>query len=411
MKRVILHSDCNSFFASVETALNPAYKDVPMAVCGSVEARHGIVLAKNELAKRFGVQTAETVYSAKKKCPGLVIASPHYSEYERYSKAVNDIYKRYTDAVEPFGIDESWLDVTHSERLFGSGIEIAERIRREVKQTLGITVSIGVSFNKAFAKLGSDYKKPDAITVIDESNFKDIVYPLPASTLLYVGEKTKNVMTRLGIKTIGDIARADLALLRLHFGKMADVLHSYALGEDDSPVLSEAMQAERKSIGNGFTFKHDLVSIEEIKLGIEYLAEELGRKLRQSSMKAGVVQLTIKDEFLKSIQRRRQLQRPTDIAREISALAMRIFFDEWKLGKPIRMLTVTVLNLTPADAISEQIDIFALDGDADRDRAKKREETIDKIRSKFGKTSILSASYIKNNIGIFDFNNDETKTD
>ena len=411
MKRVILHSDCNSFFASVETALNPAYKDVPMAVCGSVEARHGIVLAKNELAKRFGVQTAETVYSAKKKCPGLVIASPHYSEYERYSKAVNDIYKRYTDAVEPFGIDESWLDVTHSERLFGSGIEIAERIRREVKQTLGITVSIGVSFNKAFAKLGSDYKKPDAITVIDETNFKDIVYPLPASTLLYVGEKTKNVMTRLGIKTIGDIARADLALLRLHFGKMADVLHSYALGEDDSPVLSEAMQAERKSIGNGFTFKHDLVSIEEIKLGIEYLAEELGRKLRQSSMKAGVVQLTIKDEFLKSIQRRRQLQRPTDIAREISALAMRIFFDEWKLGKPIRMLTVTVLNLTPADAISEQIDIFALDGDADRDRAKKREETIDKIRSKFGKTSILSASYIKNNIGIFDFNNDETKTD
>ena len=403
MKRVILHSDCNSFFASVETALNPEYRGVPMAVCGSVEARHGIVLAKNEIAKKFGVQTAETVYSAKKKCPGLVMASPHYDEYEKYSRAVNDIYRQYTDAVEPFGIDESWLDVTHSERLFGSGLEIAERIRREVKEKLGITVSIGVSFNKAFAKLGSDYKKPDAITVIDENNFRDIVYPLPANTLLYVGEKTKTVMSRLGIKTIGDIANADLALLRLHFGKMADVLHSYALGEDDSPVLSEEMRAERKSIGNGFTFKHDLVSIEEIKLGIEYLAEELGQKLRHSAMKAGAVQLSIKDEFLKTIQRRRQLSKPTDIAREISALAMQIFLDEWRLGRPIRMLTVTVLNLTPRDALSEQIDIFTLDGDEEREKVKRREETIDKIRSKFGKTSILSASYIKNDIGIFDF--------
>ena len=407
MKRVILHSDCNSFFASVETALNPEYRGVPMAVCGRVEARHGIVLAKNELAKKFGVQTAETVFSARKKCPGLVIASPHYEEYEKYSRAVNDIYKQYTDAVEPFGIDESWLDVTHSERLFGSGVEIAERIRKEVKEKLGITVSIGVSFNKAFAKLGSDYKKPDAITVIDEDNFKDIVYPLPASTLLYVGEKTRKAMERLGIKTIGDIAQADVQLLRLHFGKMADVLHAYALGEDDSPVLSPEMQADRKSIGNGLTFKHDLVSLEEVKLGIEYLAEELGQKLRRSSMKAGAVQLTIKDEFLKSIQRRRQLQKPTDIAREVSSLAMQIFLDEWKLGKPIRMLTVTVLNLTPSDALSEQIDIFTIDGDGERERIKRREETIDKIRSRFGKTSILSASYIKNDIGIFDFQDEK----
>ena len=407
VKRVILHSDCNSFFASVESALNPEYRGVPMAVCGSVEARHGIVLAKNELAKRYGVKTAETVYSAKKKCPSLVIATPHYDEYEKYSRAVNDIYKQYTDAVEPFGIDESWLDVTRSERLFGSGVEIAERIRQEVKEKLGITVSIGVSFNKAFAKLGSDYKKPDAITVIDESNFREIVYPLPAGSLLYVGDKTKNVMSRLGIRTIGDIARADLSLLRLHFGKMADVLHSYALGEDDSPVLSEQMQADRKSIGNGLTFKHDLVNLEEIKLGIEYLAEELGQKLRRSSMKAGAVQLTIKDEFLKSIQRRRQLAKPTDIAREISSLAIGIFLDEWKLGRPIRMLTVTVINLTPNSALSEQIDIFTIDGDGEREKIKRREETIDKIRSKFGKTSILSASYIKNDIGIFEFDNDE----
>ena len=190
MDRTILHCDCNSFFASVETALNPAYKGVPMAVCGSQEDRHGIVLAKNEEAKKFGIQTAETVFSAKKKCPQLVIAAPHYDEYERYSKMVNAIYADYTDRVEPFGIDESWLDVTASRRIFGSGEEIAELIRRRVKEEIGITVSIGVSFNKVFAKLASDYKKPDAITVISKDNFKQIVYPLPASDLLYVGRRT-----------------------------------------------------------------------------------------------------------------------------------------------------------------------------------------------------------------------------
>jgi DNA polymerase-4 len=395
----------------VETALNPAYRDVPMAVCGRVEARHGIVLAKNELAKKYGIQTAETVYSAKKKCKNLVIASPHYEEYERYSKAVNDIYKQYTDAVEPFGIDESWLDVTHSTRIFGSGVEIAEKIRQEVKEKLGITVSIGVSFNKVFAKLGSDYKKPDAITVIDENNFRDIVYPLPVDTLLYIGAKTRDIMTRLGIKTIGQLAEADLSLLRIHLGKMADLLFAYANGEDESPVLSESEREARKSIGNGLTFRHDLVNLEEIKVGIEYLAEELGQKLRQERMKAGAVQITIKDEFLKSIQRRRQFSKPTDIAREISRLAMDIFLDQWSVGKPIRMLTVTVLNLTPSDSLAEQIDMFAKDDEVGRERSKRREETIDKIRKRFGKTSILSASYIKSDIGIFDFDNADTKTD
>ena len=198
--RVILHCDCNSFFASVETALNPEYRNVPMAVCGSEENRHGIVLAKNELAKKYGIVTAETVYSAKKKCPSLVIAKPHYSEYSRYSRMVNDIYARYTDIIEPFGIDESWLDVTASQKIFGSGMDIAERIRAEVKSEIGITVSIGVSFNKVFAKLGSDYKKPDAITEIDEENFKRIVYPLNVADLLFVGKKTAEALASLGEK-------------------------------------------------------------------------------------------------------------------------------------------------------------------------------------------------------------------
>ena len=188
--RVILHCDCNSFFASVETALHPEYKNVPMAVCGSIEDRRGIVLAKNELAKAYNIQTAETVFSAKKKCPSLVIAEPHHKLYAEFSRRVNDIYKQYTDMVEPFGIDESWLDVTGSRKLFGTGLEIAKKISEEVKSKIGITLSIGVSFNKVFAKLGSDYKKPDAITVISRDNFKNIVYPLPVSSLLFVGKKT-----------------------------------------------------------------------------------------------------------------------------------------------------------------------------------------------------------------------------
>ena len=193
-ERVILHCDCNSFFASVETVFHSEYRDVPMAVCGSTEERHGIVLAKNELAKKYGVKTAETVYSAKKKCPSLVIAPPHHELYSEFSERVNAIYAKYTDMIEPFGIDESWLDVTASRKLFGTGEEIAEMIRKDVKETIGITVSIGVSFNKVFAKLGSDYKKPDAITVISESNFKNIVYPLPVGDLLFIGKKTEQVL-------------------------------------------------------------------------------------------------------------------------------------------------------------------------------------------------------------------------
>ena len=204
--RVILHCDCNSFFASVETALNPSYKNVPMAVCGSQDDRHGIVLAKNELAKKYGIQTAETIVSAKKKCPGLVIAEPHHSKYREYSEKINMIYARYTDMIEPFGIDESWLDVTASQKLFGTGYDIAKRISNDVKAEMNITVSIGVSFNKVFAKLGSDYKKPDAITVISRENYQTIVYPLPVSALLFVGKKTSDALLSLGIKTIGELA-------------------------------------------------------------------------------------------------------------------------------------------------------------------------------------------------------------
>ena len=407
MGRVILHCDCNSFFASVEAALNPAYKDVPMAVCGSVEDRHGIVLAKNELAKKYGIKTAETVYSARKKCPNLVIAKPHYSEYEKFSKRVNEIYLRYTDMVEPFGIDESWLDVTASRKLFGDGLAIAERIRADVKSEIGITVSIGVSFNKVFAKLGSDYKKPDAITVIDEENFPGIVYPLPVGDLLFVGRKTEEALIHMGVRTIGELAATSEALLVNRFGKAGEMLHKYAAGLDDSPVCSEREDA--KSIGSGFTFRHDLVGREECRKGIDYLADDIGTKLRAGGMKCGTVQLTIKDEYLRSIQRQRPQNPPTDISREIADTAYKILIDEWSENKPVRMLTVTATGLTRADMVAEQITLF---DDADnniRNKNKKREEAVDKIRQKFGGRSISQGSFIDSDLGIYNSHKEEKR--
>ena len=399
MERTILHCDCNSFFASVETALNPSYRNVPMAVCGSQEDRHGIVLAKNEKAKKYGIQTAETVYSAKKKCPSLVIASPHYKEYERYSKMVNAIYAEYTDKVEPFGIDESWLDVTASRRVFGSGEEIAELIRQRVKKELGITVSIGVSFNKVFAKLGSDYKKPDAVTVISRDNFEQIVYPLPASDLLFVGKRTTEELLKIGVKTIGDLANTSKDMLKHKFGKMGEMLSDYANGLDESPVGADD-DHEVKSISNGFTFRHDLVTREDSRIGLDFLCEEIGAKLRSKSLKCNTVALSIKDTRLKTIQRQRPLKNATDISREISALAYEILCDEWNENIPIRMLTVSVTGLVDATSSFTQLDLFTHPDDLLRDRDKKREETIDAIRKRYGTDSISSCAFYDTDIGV-----------
>ena len=399
MDRTILHCDCNSFFASVETAINPSYRDVPMAVCGSQEDRHGIVLAKNEKAKKYGVQTAETVFSAKRKCPSLVIASPHYDQYERYSKMVNAIYAEYTDKVEPFGIDESWLDVTASRRIFGSGEEIAELIRQRIKKEIGITVSIGVSFNKVFAKLGSDYKKPDAITVISRDNFEQIVYPLPVSDLLFVGKRTSEELLRIGVKTIGDLANTSKDMLRHRFGKMGEMLSDYANGRDESPVGADENH-EVKSISNGFTFRHDLLTREECRTGIDFLCEEIGARLRSKSLKCNTVALTIKDTRLKTIQRQRPLKNASDINREISALAYEILCDEWSENIPIRMLTVSVTGLVDTSSSFTQLDLFAeVDGTA-RDKDKKREETVDAIRKRFGSSAISSGAFYDTDIGV-----------
>ena len=208
--RAILHCDCNGFFASVETLLDPSLANVPMVVTGDPESRHGIILAKNEKAKKYGIRTAETIWQAKQKCPGLVCVLPHHEMYGQISKRVNEIYLDYTDLVDPFGIDESFLDVTGSLRLFGkTPKELADDVRERVKREIGITISVGVSFCRVFAKLGSDYKKPDATTVIDRSNYREIAYPLPVSDLLFAGRRSTEALAKMGILTIGDLARAD----------------------------------------------------------------------------------------------------------------------------------------------------------------------------------------------------------
>lgn len=384
--RIILHCDANSFFASVELLFHPEYKDLPVAVCGSEQERRGIVLAKNPTAKKYGIETAETVFSAKKKCPHLIILAPHYDQYVRYSRALNEIYARYTDRIEPFGIDESWLDVTGSQRLFGSGVDIAERIRHEVKNELGLTVSIGVSFNKVFAKLGSDYKKPDGITEITRENIGQIVHPLPVGSLLFIGRHTIDTLEKMGIKTIGDLANAGTLFLEKKFGKHGITISAYARGEDDSPVHVPSEQDRAKSIGSGVTFSHDLIGEDAVRDRLIPLAEEVAAQLRYTNRTCATLSLTIRDEFLRTISRQIPILPPSDLAKVLVDRAIEIYRLEWSPQKPIRMLTVTAMNLCNAQA--EQMTIFDEEQHEKRQKRRELEKTVDEIRGKYGKRSL-----------------------
>lgn len=407
MDRTILHCDCNGFFASVECILNPKLKNVPMAVCGNPENRHGIILAKNELAKKYKIQTAETIWQAKRKCPELVLVCPRHNEYGKYSKIINQIYERYTDLVEPFGIDESWLDVTDSHHLFGDGKKIADTLRKVVYSETGLTISVGVSFNKIFAKLGSDYKKPDATTVIDRENYKDIVFPLPVSDLLFVGKAAKEELSKLFIYTIGDLARSDKNLILSRLGKLGEVIHDYANGLDESPVKTANEDREVKSVGNGMTFKRDLDGIEDIRLSVNILADSVAARMRRYGVMCSTIQVTIKDPSLKVITRQKPLQCPTHLSREISAAALSIITTSWNLKAPIRMLTITGTNLTCTEEASEQMSMFEENSPLKREKQEHLEKALDKIRGKYGKGAVSYGSVIGNDLGINDPSEDE----
>lgn len=274
MDRVIFHCDLNSFYASVELLSHPELRHLPVAVCGDPESRHGIILAKNEPAKRFGVKTAETIWQARKKCPDLVLLPAHHDRYREYSRRVNELYQEYTDLVEPFGIDESWLDVTGTLHLFGGeAAALADRLRERMRGELGLTISVGVSFNKVFAKLGSDYKKPDATTCITPENFRDIVWPLPVTDLLFVGRAAGRTLEKFGVRTIGELARFDREALYQLLGRPGAQLHDYANGLDRAPVAPAGEHVPPKSVGNGLTFPKNLQGREEIASGIAMLSD------------------------------------------------------------------------------------------------------------------------------------------
>ena len=283
--RIILHADLNNFYASVECLYNPSLRGKPVAVGGDAEKRHGIILAKNNEAKAFGVKTGETLWQARQKCPGLIFASPRYDLYVKYSRLARSLYEEYTSQVESFGLDECWLDVTNSETLWGDGKRIADEIRLRVKRELGVTVSIGVSFNKVFAKLGSDMKKPDATTVIPRETFQEIVWPLPVENLLFVGRATTRKLKSTGVRTIGDLAQTNVNALRRKFGKPGEMLWNFANGLDESRV-SEADAAQKiKTISNSSTLPRDLISEEDVKIPLYILCESVAERLRDHSLK------------------------------------------------------------------------------------------------------------------------------
>jgi DNA polymerase-4 len=370
-----------------------------MAVCGDVEKRHGIILAKNELAKKFGVTTAETVWQAKSKCPGLVLVLPRHDEYDKYSQLVNQIYERFTPLVEPFGIDESWLDVTGTMRIFGDGRKIADTIRAKVKVELGLSVSVGVSYNKIFAKLGSDYKKPDATTVITRVNYKSIVFPLPVSDLLFVGDTAANKLAGIGIATIGQLASSDRNLVMATLGKMGGVLHDYANGSEDEPVRSADDARQAKSIGNGMTFKRDLLGADDIRTGVMALSETVAARLRTEGLKCQTVQVMIKDTNFKSISRQRKLAVPSHLAAEIGETAIELISGAWDMKAKIRTITVTGTDLVTGDG-SGQLSLFADAHDGHRAKTEKLERAMDSIRNRFGKAAIGSGAVVRNDLGI-----------
>jgi DNA polymerase-4 len=391
--RTILHSDLNNFYASVELLKHPEYKGVPVVVCGSKEDRHGIVLAKNQVAKELGVKTGEVLWQARRKCRNeLVEFTADFPSYLKISEKVREIYGRYTDRIESFGIDECWLDVTDSLKLFGSGVDIAENIRKAIKEEIGVTVSIGVSYNKVFAKLGSDMKKPDAITVITPENYKETVWKLPAGDLLYVGKATLEKLKLLGIHTIGDIANCDEKILKRMLGVWGTNLYRYANGLDDTPVVEKGKEPAIKSIGNSMTNYRDAENFEEVKTIIMLLAESVASRLRESGLgKARTVKLGVTDNYLITNSKQVTLEIPTHSAGEIAKACYKLFDEifSWRNHK-VRGVGVAVTNFTLG---REQLMIGQ---DAEKeDKSDRLDDAVDRIRRKYGNTAVRRATVLQ----------------
>lgn len=390
-ERVILHSDLNNFYASVECLYHPEYRGKPLAVLGDPEARHGVVLAKNYEAKSHDVKTGDPMWMAKQKCPDIIFVPPHYDLYMKHSKLVREIYAEYTDKVEPYGLDECWLDVTGSTMLFGSGQEIADKLRERIKFELGVSVPVGVSFNKIFAKLGSDMKKPDATTVIESKRFKEIVWPLPVKELLYVGRATHNKLRRKGIFTIGDLADTNPENLRFWLGKMGVVLWQFANRLDTSPVSNIGAKSMIKTVGNSTTAPRDLISNEDIKITLMALSESVSARLREYGFICRTVQIGIRDNELNWIERHGKLEIPNRTAKSIFELVFSLFKKHTN-GKPIRSLSVQACDLEPID----HVQLSLLPDVSQLQKQEELEVAMDNLRNRFGHFSVQKGLMLTN---------------
>ncbi len=393
MTRSILHCDMNNFYASVECLRDPGLRGRPIAVCGETEERHGIVLAKSYEAKAFGIITGETVWQARRKCPGLVVVPPHYVEYVRISAMARAIYERYTDCVEPMGLDECWLDVTGSRRLFGTGEAMAHAIREAVKTELGVTISVGVSFNKVFAKLGSDMKKPDAVTVLASDTFREQVWPLPVSELLGVGRATARHLHPLGIHTIGDLAHYPSEYLRRKLGKCGEDIWRFANGLDTSAVVPRGPDDPDKTVGHGITTLQDLVTDDEVWPVMLELAQNVGHRLHLYEQRALGVAIAIRDNAMDYRQWQCRLSHPTQRAFDIAEAAFSLFRQSYPWVRPIRSVTVRAMDLVAADA-PYQLDLFT-----DSALIRRREaldNTVEALRTRYGSHIIRNAVLLHN---------------
>lgn len=389
MERIIIHSDMNSCYASIECSLNPELKGKPVAVGGSVEDRHGIILAKTAEAKKFGVTTGEAIWQAQRKCPDLIVVPPHFDIYAEYSALARDIYRRYTDEIEPMGLDEAWCDITGSILLFGSAENITNGIRKAFKEELGITVSIGVSFNKIFAKLGSDLAGTDEVVTITKENYKDVVWPLDVGAIMGVGRKTAEKLRSYGISTVGDLAVRDIKDLHFLLGVVGDDLWRYANGYDDSRVMKDGYMRDVKSIGHGVTCREDLINDEEVWLGFLKLCQDISRRLRKEKLAARGVQIAVRDSFLMTKQFQCETVYPTQSATEIAKTAFKLFKDNYQWRNNVRALSVRAINLCDEDA-PVQLD---LSGEyKQHDRQKSIDDATFMLREKFGSDAVFNCS-------------------
>ena len=389
MKRIIFHIDQNCYFASVEMISRPELKDVPMAVAGDAKVRHGIILAKNEPAKKYGIKTAEAIWQAQAKCPDLVLVDAHHEKYEFYSKKLREMYSEYTDKVEPFGLDECWLDMTGIVSDYDEAEEVALEIRNRVKEEFKLTCSVGISFNKVFAKLGSDYKKPDATTVFTDQNWQEKIWPLPVSDLLFVGKHTADKLAKINVKTIGDLAKTDVEFINRYLGKNGVGLWEYANGLDDSPVAESGYKRIPKSVGNSTTTAEDMTSDRQIERTLHMLSESVASRLRRHGLKGTVVQITVRDRDLGIYEKQGILYRATDDAKDIYQAARDLFKNSYDWNKGVRSIGVRCTKLVRSDS-GEQLSLFAEAQKSERDE--RLNKAIDDINRRYGTGVIRSAA-------------------